>query len=332
MNKPLIIHIINLVLAIALSACGHSDTFVVDGSIEGNPTMNIRVVYTMNGQIYTGVTAATNGKFSFKAAAPDTAIVELFDNDYALLGRFITVNGQDISLNLTRSPYNLSIEGNDLSTRWASFLSENSDALQASPKQHNDVIAKYIEANPTDQLSTLLLITDFNIANSDADVLRAQQLWQDIQWKPLGLTAAFALQLNAIAPSDQRKPIKTLRYLRSGNTHATFNASDHPLTLITFSTERDGRDSTLTLLRRIKNNSGRLADGRAVYILDISLDTDTLEWSRTLRRDSATWQRGWLHGGIANPQIRHASIPSIPYYILIDSTGLQLTRTPAPSL
>ncbi|MGN0222782.1 MAG: DUF4369 domain-containing protein [Muribaculaceae bacterium] len=330
MRQLLVIQIVTAIIAIVMAACGHSDTFVVNGTIEGNPTMNIRVIYTMRGQVYTGVTAATDGKFSFKAAAPDTAIVELYDNDYALLGRFLTINGEDINLSLSRSPYRLTVEGNEIAQRWATFLSENADALQADDARHNAVIAKYIEANPADEVSTLLLITEYNVALSDSAAVQAQQLWQTVQWKPVGLTSAFAMQLNAAADTAAHAAVDSLRYLRSGNTHAVFVAADHPLTLITISSERDGRDSTLAMLRRIKAKGGRLADGRAVYVLDLSIDTDTLEWSRSLRRDSATWQRGWLHGGIAHPALRALSIPSVPYYILLDSAGTQLRRSPAP--
>ena len=330
MRKLVVIQIVIAVVAIVMAACGHSDTFVVSGTVEGAPTMNIRVIYTMRGQIYTGVTAATEGKFSFKAAAPDTAIVELYDNDYALLGRFLTVNGEDITLSLSRSPYRLAVEGNEISQRWAAFLSENAEALQADDAQHNAVIAKYIEANPADEVSTLLLITEYNVALSDSAAMQAQQLWQAVQWKPMGLTAAFAMQLNAAADTAGHAALDSLRYLRSGNTHAVFVAADHPLTLLTFSSERQGRDSTLTMLRRIKDNRGRLADGRAVYVLDISVDNDTLDWSRSLHRDSATWQRGWLHGGIAHPTLRALNIPTIPYYILLDSAGTQLRRSPTP--
>lgn len=330
MRKLLVIQIVIAVVAIMMTACGHSDTFMVNGSVEGAPTMNIRVIYTMRGQVFTGVTAATAGKFSFKAAAPDTAIVELYDNDYALLGRFITVNGEDISISLSRSPYRLTVEGNDISHRWAKFLGENAEALQAGGAHHNEVIAKYIESNPADEVSTLLLITDYNMALSDSASMEAQRLWQTLQWKPAGLTSAFAMQLNAVADTTGRCAVDSLRYLQSGNTHATFIAADHPLTLITISSERQGRDSALTLLRRIKDNRGRLADGRAVYVLDISVDNDTLDWSRSLRRDSATWQRGWLHGGIAHPALRAMAIPTIPYFILLDSAGTQLRRSPSP--
>lgn len=330
MKKLLVIQIVIAVVAILMAACGHSDTFVVDGSIEGNPTMNIRVIYTTRGQILTGVTAATEGKFSFKASVPDTALVELYDNDYKLLGRFVTTNGEDITLKLTNSPYKLTVEGNELSQRWAKLLGEKIDSLQADDYVRNRFIANYIQEHPADQLSTLLLITEYNIALSDSAALTAQQLWQTVQWKPVGLTASFALQLNSHAEATERAAIDSLRYLRSGNTHTTFTAADHPLTLITFSTERDGRDSVLAMLRRIHADRNRLSDGRTVYLLDISVDTDTLDWSRTLRRDSAEWQRGWLHGGIANPQVRALSVPSIPYYILVDSTGTQLRRSTSP--
>ena len=327
MRKILVIQIVIAAIALLMAACGHSDTFVVNGTIEGAPTMNIRVIYTMRGQVFTGVTAATDGKFSFKAAAPDTAIVELYDNDYALLGRFLTVNGEDINLSLTRSPYRLTVEGNDISQRWAKFLSDNAEALQAADGRHNAVIAKYIEANPTDEVSTLLLITEYNVALSDSAAMQAQQLWQTLRWKPAGLTASFAMQLTAVADTAGHCTLDSLRYLRSGNTHATFVAADHPLTLIAISSERQGRDSTLATLRRIKDNRNRLPDGRPVYILDLSIDTDTLDWSRSLRRDSATWQRGWLHSGPANPTLRRLHIPTAPYYILLDSAGTQLLRT-----
>ena len=62
---------------------------------------------------------------------------------------------------------------------------------------------------------------------------------------------------------------------------------------------------------------------------DVELDIDTPAWRRITRPDSAGWIQAWLPGGTASRGIDSLAVPSLPYFIVADSTGSQLLRTPS---
>ena len=58
----------------------------------------------------------------------------------------------------------------------------------------------------------------------------------------------------------------------------------------------------------------------------MSMDADTMSWRRNVRADSVSWPTAWAAGAIAAPGVDRLGIPSVPYFIVADSTGRQLFR------
>ena len=92
------------------------------------------------------------------------------------MGRVYASNGDRIECHLTRNaPEKIQVSGNEISERWAKFLNDNADRLTSAGG--NDAIEEYVRKNPSDIVSTLLMLTSYD-ASSDA--LRADSIMSSI--------------------------------------------------------------------------------------------------------------------------------------------------------
>lgn len=319
-----------LVLGTLLMGCGHSDTFRVKGSVEDGASINIRFIYIADGAVRSGLTASVDGKFEFEGSAASPAYVEVYDNDYRLLGRFIAVNGDDISLNLNRkNRYLTKVGGGNLNRELTEFYNANADSLLfGTVNTRNNLVSDYVAEHPASALSLILLSTDFD-ASRDKDALLCDSLISTFdpdvfEFDIVGTTSRLA---ERVANSSTREPVQALIYKVRGNRNETFVPSRQKYSVISISDASHSRDS---VRRALKHLARHQKDGRFA-ILDLSADTDTTIWVRSIANDSATWKQGWAAGSISGIALNRLGIPSIPYFILIDSTGSQVWRGPSYS-
>ncbi len=313
-----------LICASAMWACGDSETFTIEGTVDGNATLNLRFIYLNNGTLVRGLTAARDGKFEYKGVATVPTIVDILDNDYRLLGRVYTVNGEHITCQLTRNaPNAIKVSGSGISERWASFLNANAEAL--SGKDANAVIERYVASNPSDLVSTLLMVTSYD---ASTDALRADSVMSmiDTEQRPAVLVGTFnALLQRLVAVNDTVAPISALNMRDS---IVEFDPAARRWSLIVLSDDGSGRsDSIVDALRRLNRKSLR----PRLQIADISLDRDTAAWHNSVRPDSASWTRLWVAGSLASPGIDRLGASRLPYFIVTDSTGRRLFSSPSVS-
>lgn len=311
-----------LICALALWSCGDSETFTIEGTVDGNATINLRFIYYNNGTLVRGLTAARDGKFEYKGVATVPTTVDILDNDYRLLGRLYTVNGEHITCELTRNaPNAIKVSGSDISERWASFVNDNAEALAGDDA--NAVIERYVAANPSDIVSTLLMITAYD---ASGDALRADSVMSliDTDKRPATLVGSFnTLLQRLVAVNDTVAPISALNMRDS---IVEFNPSDRRWSLIVLSDNSSGRsDSIVDALRRLHRKSLR----QRLQIADISLDRDTASWHKSVSPDSASWPRLWVAASVASPGIDRLGVSRLPYFIVTDSTGCRLLSTPS---
>lgn len=311
-------------LVVAAAACGHDDSWRIEGEIAGKPTMNLRVLYESDKGVQNAITATREGRFSINGVSSRPAVVEIFDNDYRILGRCYIVNGENINMCLDRdNPFDIKAEGNEISERWSGWLRENADALRAADASgRNALIASYIREHPDDPVSTLLLMTDYD--SSGANARSAADLWSGLTEKarmPM-LTASYAAQLDRVTSAGTARPLAAIPYMsRKGRTEL-FKPSASRLTLIALSAGRESRDSVARALRRAR----RLRVPGRFEIMDFSMAKDTVEWRVDTQNDTIDWPEGWIAGGISASSVGHLGLPVLPYFILTDSTGAQLWR------
>lgn len=314
-----------VVAAAAVWGCGHGDRFTVKGEVSGKPSMNLRIVYYTDGKVVTGVTAARDGSFTFDGHAPENALVEIYDNDYRLLGRLVARDGDDVQAVLDRdNRYAISLKGNDISEQWAEFLNSNADALEAGKGEH--AIADYVSAHRDTPLSALLVVTEWNTSGHGA--VSADSLLSLInpECRASGMIAGYDAILARVSSSTSHTRIVNIPYLASGNVHKMFRPRDSRLSLIAVSNSGSERDSIVAQLRRLSPHQGRNHLG----IIDLSVDPDTLAWHRAVMNDSATWAQGWVAGAISGQALQRLGLPRVPYFIVTDSLGEQLWRGESP--
>jgi len=312
-----------------VAACGHPDTFRIEGEIADAPTMNLRIVYASSSGVQSAVTAARDGKFRYEGSASRPAVVELFDNEYRLLGRVVAVDGEDIAVHLDRSnPYAATARGNELSERWTAWLVGHADELRsASPAARNALVARYVGDHPADQVSALLMMTEYDSA---ADPAGAARLWAsiDAQARPAYLTGGYTAQVGRVDSAAFQGPLAPIPYMkRSGKTDILRPAGARFTLIAVTGGGTDGRDSIRGMLRSAARHR---AKGR-FEVADLSLAPDTVEWRRAVEADSATWTQGWIAGGISASALDRLALPSVPYFILVDSAGRRVLSTPAAS-
>ena len=310
-------------LALLAAACGHPDSFRVSGEIEGSPSMNLRVVYTAPQGTRTVITAAREGKFTFEGASDRPAIVEIFDNEYRLIGRLLAENGRDFHLTVNRdNPYLIKASGNDITEQWAAWLNSRADSLRtASVTARNRIVGAAVRANSSSPLGTILLITEYDSA---ADPAGAAALWAALSEEARipSLSAAYSAQLDRVTSAASLKPLAAIPYMVHGGKTVTFRTAATPLSLIAFTDEAESRDSVLASLRRVARHRAK----SKLEVIDLSLCPDSVTWHRTVKEDSATWTQGWVAGGISSSALNRLGLPALPYFILTDSAGTQLWR------
>lgn len=324
MKHPLLLA---LLLVVALvTACTDDTRFTVNGTMEGAPTTNLRFSY-YNGQAHIqSLTAVRDGAFTFAGSTREPAIIELYDNEYRPLGRLFAANGDEITCHIDpANPYRLTASGNPHLQRWTAWLNDHAAPLLLQPVA-DSLVEAYVAAHPADIVSTLLVIT-MSDASTTRGLHRADSLMSLIEpaARPMAITGSFnALIEAALQGPDARLHDLAARIYNHGPD--TIRIASEPLWLITVSTDGPGRrDSVLPLLRHAATRKN------APGIIDISIDPDTTTWRRVARRDSATWTQAWLPGGTAAAGLDSLAIPALPFYILADSTGRQLLRSPLPS-
>ncbi|MCM1033247.1 MAG: hypothetical protein NC405_05765 [Odoribacter sp.] len=309
------------ILALVAAACGHSDSFVVKGRLTNGATTNLRIIYYSGHKVMTGVTAATDGGFAFEGKSPSDALIEIYDNEYRLLGRTVARNGQDVEVSV--NPGNISeftSKGNEIAERWTSFTSGNKNTTGAA--QRNAAIARYVGEHPGDPLSAFLIMTEFDSTGSAYSTADSLLTLLTPEARAEEITAGYRALLNRVSSATSHSTVSAIPYITSGNHPRVFLPREASMSLIAISTREVMRDSVLELMRDMR---GRVAKGKFA-IMDFSVDADTISWSRGLRRDSVNWPAGWIAGSISGTALGRLGIPATPYYIIVDSDGRQLWR------
>lgn len=321
--KHKFLHLLSAVACLlSLAACGDNETFTIEGTVDGNATINLRFVYYSDNNLVRGLTAARDGKFEYKGSVSAPTIIEILDNDYRPLGRLFVANGDRIECHLTRNaPNDIKVSGSDISSRWAKFLNDNSSAL-ATPHA-NDLVARYVSDNPDDIVSTLLMLTSYD---ASYDAMTADSLMATINpdVRPSALVDGFNSLLLRLVSESTTEKIAPIPCLNMNDSLVDADAAASPWSLIVISDNSSGRaDSITPALRRLDRKSMR----PTLQLLDISVDRDTIAWHKSVRADSASWRTLWVAGSLASPGIDRLGVPSVPYFIVADSTGAQHLRT-----
>lgn len=320
-----VITYISLLLTMLLTACGHGDTFRIQGELTDGSTINLRIVYYSDGAVVTGITASKEGKFVYEGHVSNPALIEIYDNDYKLFGRMVASPGDDIEVKLNPSnPYIIEIKGNETSQKWGEFLNTNAELLNSNKiDARNALIAKYVQDNPKSRVSELLLSTEYDASRPGGNITVDSLLnLIDPEARDKSFATAFAMIVERVGSKAAQEKVMPIPYRKKGSDTGLFRPSDKPYNLIVFSDDRSGRDTISKELRKLMATEPRSRFG----VIELSMDLDTVVWNRSIKTDSASWTQGWIAGAISAQSIDKLGLPGIPYYIVTDSVGKQLWR------
>ncbi len=325
----LIIGVIFSVLSLA--SCADDSRFVVAGTTPGTDNMNLRYAYEGPGGFRQGIVAVRDGKFEFSGAVSQPVLVEMFTHDFKPLGYVWVGGGESVECTLvTGHPERMKARGTQINERWTAFLTQNEAALTESAAAANKAVAAFVEANPGDLLSALLLVTFYD-ASLDPEGAAGLMAKLHPSARPERVAGAMDFLLGMAVAADPDAPLDSLAYISTANSVRTLVPGEHRATLLLFTDAEVQRSDTL--LEGLRS----AAAGKGVAIADVYLSADTLAWRRMLRTerqrgyDSDLWTRGWLPGGLAAPQLRALGLPRLPYALVCDSTGIPVFRSSEPA-
>ncbi len=317
-------HTLNILLpvlaALLLSACSDSGKFTVKGHIEGNPSMNLYVMYYDGTAVRSAVTVARAGQFEVEGSSKQPALIEFLDNDYRVLGRIVASNGDKVECMLSRTnPYKIKATGNPALEEWTDFSYGNADILSRGGRPANDLIERYIAAHPDSPAGSLLFATAYD---GSVDPVRADSVMQSIsgESRVSRVLDPYATVSSGAVPEGGFPAVDTLRLTTIDDTLHTFIANERRGRIFVFTTEyAQHADSAKHRIRRANSRKG-------VEVVEVIFTPDTLAWKRAIRRDTATWTQAWTPGGLLSVALRPFALPRVPYVVAVDSAGRQIWR------
>lgn len=309
------------ILAIIFAGCGRSDSFTVtvDGGDNAAHTPYRLCYADASGAIVTLTEAADDrGHLRLTGYAPDWTIVTLSQEGSVPMLMLPMRNGHKATVTLSDGGTKAeTIEADGPAKHFLEFLVENSGG------NINGAIEKYVSEHPNDVVSAALMVTHYDSRGNER---RADSLYSsiDAEARPLSLnrnyTTSYATELNR-SGDPRLYPFKL--FIAEAETIEQIHFNDHSYTLIAF-VDRHRTPAiadTLATLRRL-NGKERL------QIVEVTEAPDSATWRGIIAGDTTAvgCLRGWVPAMAASTQLRRMAVPRLPFFILVDSTGMQSHR------
>lgn len=328
-------------LAVALAGCGSGPEFRVDGLVKGLGTQNLQVVYYADGAFQQVSAPAIDGKFSAIGRTDGPTLVWVYNNAGSPVGRFIADRGDALEVEFSVSnPLEVKMKGNDESELLARFITDNatllakvnrasqsaSGATKATVADHyalNEAVDRFVRRNSSSAAAAAVLTEYFWLDESSR--AQAVELLELIKAdaRPENIVRSFSYSLAETEFADslldaRHSPLRDgLRLVSDrGHGHDSLSVRDSRRTLLIFTDEHSRRsDSVSSLVKTAGSRAG-------VKIADISFDTDTVTWRRSIGDASeAALLRFWAQGAAASPGLEPLRIGRLPFFVLCDSTA-----------
>ena len=309
--------------AILLASCS-DDHFTIKGSIANGGTQSVRIVYALNDNIVSEWITLIDSKFTFEGASPEPTIVYVISQQRKIIAHLLVKNGDKIEISGDFDhPYRTRVKGNKTNERWHNFIVEHASLMEKrNPNQFDENIEEYISQNPNDVVSTLLLFNDYSSLMDDE---HTRDLLSMISAKaqPEAVMKNYYIMQSMLIADAKKQKFNSTPLFNPRDSVENFAPYRNRLNLIYFWYSDDRtRKKDVEALKEFYNNK----PSWKLTIVDINLDTDTTKWKKCVRGDSAEWKRFWASGGIMNRQLANLRLSSTPYYMVVDSAGMQVYR------
>lgn len=299
-------------VALALGSCGRSADYKVDVTVSGLGTQSLSVAITGPEGVDYRKIAVLDSRFTLEGRTTAPAVVEIYSNTLAPLGRFILDGGDDTGVTVDPSRADGIKGGNEANALLSDFLKANG----SSPAALNAAIERQVSAEPESLLTAVLLEYYYDLALADPS--EAYRLMQKVTGPYAYIVADRSEMLSAYDRQPSAVPPLTLNV--PDDTVGTFAPARKGLTLYYLYTSAPSRRDSLPEKFGEMPLSG-------VTFAAIRMNPDTIRW-KYLRTEifPKNTVHLWAPEGVHDPGISALGIRNIPIYIITDSTGRQLAR------
>ena len=251
------------------------------------------------------------------ASSPNNAIII-----YAERGDEIKVAGEGRDMSAW------SVKGNKLSERWSEWRRE-AYKKKNDRKSLEKSIEDYVKKNPSDRLSAILMLTEWNRRENPEGFVR---LWNSIDMKvkdqqliemcgaPDLLGVQFITQADGKLKYAKDGGVKSLIVRSRDNGLDTLKFSKAKASIIYFFAENDNdRRETADSLKMLGK---AYPDSSKRVIADIYMDSDSMTWINAIRRDSLKGAvRAWQPRGLAEEDVVSMGVSRLPWFVVKDKQG-----------
>lgn len=315
--------------ALAATGCSKNE-FTIDFSLPEDVTVNVSASYHAadkhGGIQIEAVAPVSHGKGLLKGVTRLPVLVYLTMGNskiptvvYAERGNEIKADGDNNRMETWR------FSGNKLNEKWSDWRNTYADTIASGDNRKiNAAVAEYVCANPSEPLSTLLLLTSFS-RKDDEGLFRS--LWfklegeaRDPKWTELASRAdqpSMAL--------TQPGKLKSIVMRSATNGVDTLRTDSVKASLFFFWTtgltkRKEYIDSLKKLVTEFPDSSSRI-------IADVFMEADSMAWRSPLRGDSLhKANRLWAPAGMADSRLIDLEVRQSPFFIVFSPDGNQRYR------
>lgn len=304
-----------VILGFLSSGCKKENGYKVDITFEGINAQNVRVIYFQDGGLKVQEEAIVDSRLKLAGELEGPTVFELYDNNHTLLGLFVADNNEDVKVTLKAgNPLWIEASGDPVSEALSSFVNANSKVL-GNPKELNEAVRNYVVKHPSELTSAVLMKYYFD---TDADPDDAVQLFGLLSGDAAasGITDDIRALLIARTETATGEPMPPLQLNDVNDSLVIYSAPKGRLSLYCF---EDKVKVDTALLKELVPSDVRL--------VDIRMKQDTFGWRRNIVPNLPDSSIA-LHARnvLAEPTLRQAGVYAIPFYIAVDTAGLQLYR------
>lgn len=316
-------HIIFLLLMTAIVvSCGSDDSFRITGEVDGLGTRNLRFYYYDGRELKVGMASAIDGKFNFIGNSKKPAILTISTAQRNILGRIVVENGDAIELKLNASdPFAMEVSGNKTSSEYASFLSDNKSVLASqNPVKINELIEKTVNDKNSRMSTTMAFLLHYEFRDNPRHADSILNLIKP-DARPNQFVAGYRSLLERMGNETLSDKIGPLTMYCSDDSMTTFNPAKSKKSLLVFTR---GTRARLDSINAAVDSVAPKKNDNNLSVVNISLDTDTNTWKKSLSEAPARGLNLWMPGAVSSSQIRKLNIDRVPAFIVVDSSGTRL--------